>query len=123
MYSKESLMNLVREKSLKFGDFILASGKKAKYYLDGKQVELEESNRKLGELTAVAANRRRLTNLGTFRAYALAYLQQHQPHWIWPAASTITSATPAAHPRTTPCSRCSSPSSWPRVSSAKTANS
>ncbi|MBO7726585.1 MAG: orotate phosphoribosyltransferase [Thermoguttaceae bacterium] len=41
MYSKESLMNLVRERSLKFGDFILASGKKAKYYLDGKQVTLD----------------------------------------------------------------------------------
>lgn len=41
MYSKEALMNLVREKSLKFGDFILASGKKATYYLDGKQVTLD----------------------------------------------------------------------------------
>ena len=41
MYSKETLMNLVREKSLKFGDFILASGKKATYYLDGKQVTLD----------------------------------------------------------------------------------
>ena len=41
MYCKEALMNLVREKSLKFGDFILASGKKAKYYLDGKQVTLD----------------------------------------------------------------------------------
>lgn len=46
-------------------------------YLDGKQVELEESNRKLGELTAVAANRRRLTNIGTFRAYARAYIERH----------------------------------------------
>ena len=41
MYSKEELKNLIREKSLKFGDFILASGKKAKYYLDGKQVTLD----------------------------------------------------------------------------------
>lgn len=46
-------------------------------YLDGKQVELEESNRRLGKLTAVPANRRRLTNIGTFRAYAKAYIQQH----------------------------------------------
>ncbi len=41
MYNKESLMELVRERSLKFGDFILASGRKATYYLDGKQVTLD----------------------------------------------------------------------------------
>lgn len=46
-------------------------------YLDGKQVELEETNRQLGELTAVPANRRRLTNIGTFRAYARAYIERH----------------------------------------------
>lgn len=46
-------------------------------YLDGKQVELEETNRKLGDLTAVPANRRRLTNIGTFRAYAKAYIENH----------------------------------------------
>ena len=41
MYDKDALIALVREKSLKFGDFTLASGKKAKYYLDGKQVTLD----------------------------------------------------------------------------------
>lgn len=46
-------------------------------YLDGKQIELEETNRRLGELTEVPANRRRLTNIGTFRAYAKAYIEQH----------------------------------------------
>jgi len=46
-------------------------------YLEGKQAELEQSNRALGELAAEPVNRRRLTNLGTFRAYALAYLKQH----------------------------------------------
>jgi len=46
-------------------------------YLDGKQIELEETNRQLGELTAVPANRRRLTNIGTFRAYARAYIERH----------------------------------------------
>lgn len=50
MYDKERLMNLVREKSLKFGDFTLASGKKAKYYLDCKQVTLDpEGSRLIGE--------------------------------------------------------------------------
>ncbi|MEW4488240.1 orotate phosphoribosyltransferase [Thalassoglobus sp. JC818] len=40
MYNKQELMDLFRERALKFGDFTLASGKKAKYYLDGKQVTL-----------------------------------------------------------------------------------
>jgi orotate phosphoribosyltransferase len=40
MYDKQQLMGLFRERALKFGDFTLASGKKAKYYLDGKQVTL-----------------------------------------------------------------------------------
>src|SRR5690554_1859182 len=46
-------------------------------YLDGKQVELDETNRRLGDLTEVPANRRRLTNIGTFRAYAKAYIERH----------------------------------------------
>ncbi len=41
MYDKQKLIDLIREKALKFGDFTLASGKKAKYYLDGKQVTLD----------------------------------------------------------------------------------
>ncbi|MDR1384132.1 MAG: orotate phosphoribosyltransferase [Planctomycetaceae bacterium] len=40
-YHRERLKELIKEKSLKFGDFTLASGKKAKYYLDGKQVVLD----------------------------------------------------------------------------------
>ncbi|HVX62203.1 MAG TPA: orotate phosphoribosyltransferase [Pirellulales bacterium] len=47
MYDKQALMTLVREKALKFGDFTLASGKKAKYYLDGKQVTLDSSGSRL----------------------------------------------------------------------------
>lgn len=41
MYDKNQLMELVREKALQFGDFTLTSGKKASYYLDGKQVTLD----------------------------------------------------------------------------------
>ena len=41
MYSRQALIDLVRERALHFGDFTLASGKKAKYYLDGKQVTLD----------------------------------------------------------------------------------
>lgn len=48
-----------------------------KDYLDGKQAEIDETNRQLGELSAVPANRRRLTNIGTFRAYAKAYIERH----------------------------------------------
>ncbi len=41
MYDKQALIALVRQKALKFGKFTLASGKKATYYLDGKQVTLD----------------------------------------------------------------------------------
>ena len=47
MYDKQQLMDLVREKALKFGDFTLVSGKKAKYYLDGKQVSLDPAGSRL----------------------------------------------------------------------------
>lgn len=40
MTDKTPLITLFRERALKFGDFTLASGKKAKYYLDGKQITL-----------------------------------------------------------------------------------
>jgi len=40
MFNRARLMDLVRERALKFGDFTLASGKKSTYYLDGKQVTL-----------------------------------------------------------------------------------
>jgi orotate phosphoribosyltransferase len=47
MYDKQALIELVREKALRFGDFTLASGKKAKYYLDGKQVTLDPAGSRL----------------------------------------------------------------------------
>ncbi|WP_250535386.1 mechanosensitive ion channel domain-containing protein [Caballeronia sp. AZ10_KS36] len=46
-------------------------------YLLQKQTEVEQANRNLGELAAEPANRRRLTNIGTFREYGLAYLKHH----------------------------------------------
>ncbi len=45
-------------------------------YLDEKHDELQESYRALGAMADQEVNRRRLTNLGTFRAYGLAYLRQ-----------------------------------------------
>lgn len=47
MYDKQALIDLVREKALKFGDFTLASGKKANFYLDGKQITLDAQGAKL----------------------------------------------------------------------------
>lgn len=41
MNQRQQLLELVREKSLKFGEFTLASGRKASYYLDGKQTTLD----------------------------------------------------------------------------------
>ena len=41
MYDKSALVTLVREKALKFGDFTLASGKKASFYLDCRRITLD----------------------------------------------------------------------------------
>jgi len=50
VYDKAALIELVRERALKFGDFTLASGKKAKYYLDLKQITLDSiGSRMIGE--------------------------------------------------------------------------
>ncbi|MVW72950.1 mechanosensitive ion channel family protein [Bordetella sp. 15P40C-2] len=47
-------------------------------YLTAKTTVLQEANSQLGDdIAQVPANRRRLTNIGTFRAYALAYLKQN----------------------------------------------
>ena len=46
-------------------------------YLDRKQAELEEFNARLIAEGKDPVNTRRVTNVGTFRAYVQAYLQQH----------------------------------------------
>ena len=59
MYDKQALIALVRQKALKFGQFTLASGKKATYYLDGKQVTLDAAGARLvaeGLLDLLAAD-------------------------------------------------------------------
>ena len=43
MSAPQSLVELVKTRALKFGDFTLASGKKSTYYLDGKQVTLHST--------------------------------------------------------------------------------
>ena len=46
-------------------------------YLDGKENELRDWNGKLAGQGAEPVNRRRITNLGTFRAYVNQYLHHH----------------------------------------------
>lgn len=46
-------------------------------YLDEKLTEIAQENASLGEAMGVLGNGRRLTNLGTFRAYVSAYLREH----------------------------------------------
>jgi orotate phosphoribosyltransferase len=47
MYDREALKQLVREKALTFGDFTLASGKKASFYLDCRQITLDSQGARL----------------------------------------------------------------------------
>ena len=47
MYDREALKALVREKALKFGQFTLASGREASYYLDCRQITLDSRGARL----------------------------------------------------------------------------
>ncbi len=46
-------------------------------YLDAKLEEIQKYNKDVGEDLQELINGRRLTNIGTFRAYCLAYLRKH----------------------------------------------
>jgi orotate phosphoribosyltransferase len=47
MYDREALQRMIGEKALAFGDFTLASGKKASYYLDCRQITLDAQGARL----------------------------------------------------------------------------
>lgn len=47
MYDRDALAALIKDKALKFGEFTLASGKTASYYLDCRQVTLDALGAKL----------------------------------------------------------------------------
>jgi orotate phosphoribosyltransferase len=47
MYDREALKQLILAKALKFGEFTLASGKKASYYLDCRQITLDAQGARL----------------------------------------------------------------------------
>ena len=58
-YDRVALMDLIRAKALEFGDFTLASGKKASFYLDCRKVTLDPSGANLigqGMLELMADN-------------------------------------------------------------------
>ncbi len=58
MYDKAALIALLKEKALRFGDFTLASGKKASFYIDTKHVSLDPLGSRLvaeGMLDLIAA--------------------------------------------------------------------
>ncbi len=47
-------------------------------YIEDKKNELSEYNKKLNVDDSDLVNGRRMTNIGTFRAYVIAYLKEHQ---------------------------------------------
>jgi orotate phosphoribosyltransferase len=47
MYDREALRQLIHDKALRFGDFTLASGKKASYYLDCREITLDAQGARL----------------------------------------------------------------------------
>jgi orotate phosphoribosyltransferase len=47
VYDRQALIALVKEKALEFGDFTLASGKKASFYLDCRRVTLDSQGANL----------------------------------------------------------------------------
>lgn len=58
MYDRQALIELIRTHALKFGSFVLASGKQASYYLDCRQVTLHPQGANLigqGMLELLAA--------------------------------------------------------------------
>jgi miniconductance mechanosensitive channel len=63
---------LTDEEIERFGRFALLRD-----YIAGKRQELQEHNSKFAAEPDTIANARRLTNIGTLRAYAINYLRQH----------------------------------------------
>ena len=58
-YDRQALIDLIREQALEFGDFTLASGKKASFYLDCRKVTLDSRGANLiaaGMLEQMAAD-------------------------------------------------------------------
>jgi len=73
MIDQTTIRFLKDEEIEKLRKFSLLSG-----YLDKKRAELRQWNEERPECKDYAGNARRLTNIGTFRAYVLAYLQARE---------------------------------------------
>lgn len=69
---QESIRFLTEEEKKRLKRFTLLTE-----YMETKQQELDEWNERLGESRSDAVNTRRLTNIGTFRAYVQRYLEAH----------------------------------------------
>lgn len=67
-----SIRFLTDEEIEKFRKFVLLED-----YIDRKVAELNEFNARYGDDPELIINQRRLTNMGTFRAYVTAYLRNH----------------------------------------------
>ena len=65
-------------------------------HLDRKRKEIEADNHKLGDAANVLGNGRRLTNIGTFRAYCLNYLKTH-PHIAQDKTLLVRQLQPSEH--------------------------
>lgn len=73
MIDQTSIRFLTVEERRRLQDFFLLDD-----YLKKKEKELEDWNSKLKEHGRNPANTRRITNLGTFRAYVIQYLENHK---------------------------------------------
>lgn len=69
---QNSIRFLSDEEKAKLGRFALIAD-----YLSNKEREIGEWNAGLGDAAKEAVNARRVTNIGTFRAYVIAYLRAH----------------------------------------------
>lgn len=69
---QSSIRFLADEEIEKLSEFALL-----REHFDRKQQELEKAAENLGDLGRFAVNRRRLTNVGVFRAYVRNYLREH----------------------------------------------
>ena len=65
-------------------------------HLDRKRKEIADDNGKLGEEANVLGNGRRLTNIGTFRAYCVNYLKTH-PHIAQDKTLLVRQLQPSEH--------------------------
>ncbi|RCL02290.1 MAG: miniconductance mechanosensitive channel [Candidatus Tokpelaia sp. JSC189] len=75
LYIDQSSIVFLTEKDIKY----LSQYRQIKNYIKDKTQEISEWNKKLNADKTIIANVRKLTNIGTFRAYVEAYIKNH-PH-------------------------------------------